>query len=177
MLRFDGGVECEQMRRTISTLEGVVSYTDSQSVTAAIEQYLGLVWAFIAVMIVLGAVLAFTVTYGGTMAVNPAERTNELATLRALEVPLRRVAGVLAPENITATLLGIPIGLALGVLAAQPFLDSFSNDLFRLEQHLSWWVLPAAALGVLLATAISLLPAVRSIREMDIARVVRERVL
>jgi putative ABC transport system permease protein len=129
---------------------------------------------FIALMIILGAILAFAVIYV-TMAVNVVERTNELATLRTAGVPLRRVAGTLATENLLATALGVPLGLILGVLAARAFLDTFSSDLFHFALHLDWWTLPASAAGVLLAAALSQWPATRAIRRMDIARVVRER--
>ena len=106
------------MRRAITQLRGVVAYADSHAVTRTVDQYLGLFWVFIGIMIVLGAVLALAVIYV-TMAVNVVERTNELATLRAAGVPSGRVAGTLATESLVATALGVPIGLVLGVIAAR----------------------------------------------------------
>ncbi|TDU84247.1 putative ABC transport system permease protein [Kribbella voronezhensis] len=174
LVRFDDGVDRDTMRQNVSRLPGVVAYADAHAVTAAINQYLGLFWAFIAIMVLLGAILAGAVIYV-TMAVNVVERTNELATLRAAGVPLRRTAGTLATENLAATGLGLPFGLVAGVVAAHAFLDTFSSDLFRFDLVLSWWALPAAALGVLIAAALSQWPAVRAVRRLDIARVVRER--
>ena len=174
LLRFGGGVDRNAMREQISRMAGVVAYTDSKAIVGSVDQYLGLFWAFIAIMITLGGILAFAVIYV-TMAVNVVERTNELATLRTAGVPLGRVAATIATENLLATAFGVPFGLALGVVAARAFLASFSNDLFNFELHLGWWALPAAAAGVLLAAAVSQWPAVRAIRRMDIARVVRER--
>lgn len=174
LVRFADGADRDAMRRQITQLPGVLAYVDSHALTRSLDQYLGLFWAFIVVMIALGAILALAVIYV-TMAVNVVERTNELATLRTAGVPLRRVAGTLATENLVATALGVPLGLVLGVIAARGFLASFSSDLFRFELHLDWWVLPAAAVGVLLAAALSQWPAARAVRRMDIARVVRER--
>ncbi len=174
LIRFAAGVDRDTMRQRITRLPGVLAYADSHAVVASVDQYLGLLWAFIGIMIVLGGILAFAVIYV-TMAVNVVERTNELATLRTAGVPLRRVAGTLATENLVATILGVPLGLALGVLAARGFLDSFSSDLFHFDLRLAWWALPAAAIGVLAAAMLSQWPATRAIRRMDIARVVRER--
>lgn len=174
LIRFAGDVDRDTMRQRITRLSGVVAYADSHAVVASVDQYLGLLWAFIGIMIVLGGILAFAVIYV-TMAVNVVERTNELATLRTAGVPLRRVASTLATENLLATILGLPLGLLLGVLAARGFLDSFASDLFHFDLRLGWWALPAAAIGVLAAATLSQWPATRAIRRMDIARVVRER--
>lgn len=174
LLRFADGVDRDTVRQHVTRLPGVVAYADSHALVSTVEQYLGLFWVFISVMITLGAILAFAVIYV-TMAVNAAERTGELATLRTAGVPLRRVAGTLATENLAATILGVPFGLLLGVLAARGLLDSFDNDLFHFALRLDWWTLPAAALGVLAAAAVTQWPAARAVRRMDIARVIRER--
>lgn len=125
-------------------------------------------------MVGLGSVLALAVIYV-TMAVSIAERMGELATLRAAGVPVRRVARTIATENLVAIALGIPVGLALGVWAAWAMLQSFSNDLFTLPLDLPWWLLPVCALGVLAAASLSQIPAVRAVRRVDVATVVRER--
>ncbi|WP_062077585.1 ABC transporter permease [Demequina globuliformis] len=164
----------DQIRDTVTQLEGVVAYQDVRAIVGQLNQYLGLFWAFIGIMIVMGTVLALAVMYV-TMSVNVVERTGELATLRAAGAPLRKVAGAVATENLVATVLGIPFGLAIGAWSAGAFLASFNDDLFTLELQWGWWTLPAAALGVLLAAAVSQWPAARAIRRVDIARVVRER--
>lgn len=174
LVRFDAGVDRDTMRKTITALPGVVAYSDAQAATASLDQFLGLFWAFIGSMVVLGAVLAVAIMYV-TLAVNVVERTNELATLRAAGVPLRRVAGTIAIENLAATAFGLPIGLAAGVLAAWAFLGSFSNDLFTFRLTFGWWAVPAAILAVFAAAAVSQWPAIRAVRRLDIARVVRER--
>ena len=173
-LAFDDGADRDALRADITQIDGVVAYQDSRAIIATIDQYLGLFWVFIGVMIILGTVLALAVMYV-TMAVNVVERTGELATMRAAGVPLRKVAGAIATENMLATLIAIPFGLVLGVLAAGSFLQTFNDDLFTLELRWAWWTLPAAALGVFLAALISQWPASRQIRKVDIATVVRER--
>jgi len=174
LVRYDAGADRNRMRQAVTALEGVVAYADTDAVVRSLDQFLGLFWAFVGIMVLLGAVLALAIIYV-TMAVTVVERTGELATLRASGVPVRRVAGTLAAQNMVAALLGLPVGLALGVLAADRFLGMFTSDMFRLPLSLPWWTLLLAASGVVLAAALSQGPAVRAVRRLDVARVVRER--
>ncbi len=174
LVRFGSGADRDAMRRTMTALPGVVAYADATAVTASIDQFLGLFWAFVGTMVVLGAILAAAIMYV-TLAVSVVERTNELATLRAAGVPVRRVAGMIATENLAATTLGLPIGVAAGMLAARAFLGSFSSDLFTFRLTFGWWVIPAAVVAVLAAATVSQWPAIRAVRRLDVARVVRER--
>src|SRR5262249_8421524 len=123
---------------------------------------------------VLGALLALTVIYV-TMTVNLAERLRELATFRAAGAPTRRLTTALAIENVAATLLAVPFGLAAGVGAGWLFLRSFNNGLFTLHLSVGVGALFLAAAAVIAAAAVSQLPAARLIRRIDVARVVRER--
>lgn len=174
VMGFDKGVDRDLMRTTVTNLPGVVAYNDTKAFAETLNQYLGLFWVFGAVMIALGAVLALAVIYV-TMAVNVVERTNELATLRAAGVPLRKVSRTIATESLVATTLGLPFGLLLGIWAAKEFLATFSNDIFQFPLVLPWWVLVGAAVGVLGAAGLSQWPAGRAIRRVDVAKVVRER--
>ena len=171
-----GDVDRDQVRAAVSGLPGVVAYTDGHALYEQVREYLGLFWIFVGIMLVLGAILALTVIYV-TMTVNIAERTTELATLRAAGVGTGRIAGLLAAENVAAVLLAVPIGLAAGTLAAWAALQAFHSDLFSIPLELGWPTLLAAGLAVVAASLVSQLPAVRAVQRLDIARVVRERAL
>jgi len=173
-LQYHEGADRDSLRQEITQIEGVVLYQDARAIVGMIDDYLGLFWAFIGAMILLGGVLALAVMYV-TMAVNVVERTGELATLRAAGAPVRKVAGAIATENLLATMLAIPLGLWLGALAAQRLLASFSSDLFTLELRWEWWTLPATALVVIAAALVSQWPTARAVKRVDVATVVRER--
>jgi putative ABC transport system permease protein len=174
LVRFDQGVDRDRLRATVTGLPGVVAYADNEAVHQRIESYLLIFWVFAGVMLALGALLAFTVIYV-TVTVNLAERTTELATLRAAGAPTYRLTAAVAIENLAATLLATPIGLATGVGAAWLFLRSYNNDLFNLHLFVSPAVLLVATAAVAAAAAASQLPAGRMINRIDVARVVRER--
>ncbi|GAA5057378.1 ABC transporter permease [Nocardia callitridis] len=174
LLRFDNGADRKTLRATITDEPGVVAYTDTHALQDQVDKFLGLLWVFIAVMLILGATLAFTVIYV-TMTVNLAERITELATLRAAGVSVRRLTAALAIENLAATLLAVPIGIAAGIFAAWMFLRSFRSDMFDISLSIGITPLLLAAAAVLAAAALSQLPAARLVQRIDIARVVRER--
>ena len=174
LLRFGNDVDRDRVRAAATGLTGVVAYTDTHAVENQLDSFLVIFWAFAGAMLVLGALLAFTVIYV-TMTVNLAERTSELATLRAAGAPVRRLTAAVAIENIAATLLAVPIGLAAGVAAGWLFLRSFNNDLFSLHLSIGPTALILATVAVTAAAAFSQLPAARLIKRIDVARVVRER--
>ncbi|OBK51649.1 ABC transporter permease [Mycobacterium sp. 1081908.1] len=174
LLRFDNGADRDRVRAGATALAGVAAYTDNRAVEKQLRSYLVIFWAFAGTALVLGALLAFTVIYV-TMTINLAERTSELATLRATGAPIRRLTATVAIENLAATLLAVPIGLAAGVAAGWLFLRSFNNDLFSLHLSVGATVLVLATAAVTAAAAVSQLPAARLIKRIDVARVVRER--
>lgn len=174
LLRFDNGVDRNRVRAAATGLSGVVAYADTRAVKEQIDRFLVIFWAFAGGMLVLGALLAFTVIYV-TMSVNLAERTGELATLRATGAPIPRLTAAVAVENVAATLLAVPIGLVAGVGAGWLFLRSFNNDLFNLHLSVGLTAPMLATLAVTSAAAVSQLPAARLITRIDVAKVVRER--
>jgi putative ABC transport system permease protein len=174
LLRFDNGVDRDRVRAGATALSGVAAYTDNRAVENQLRSYLVIFWVFAGATLVLGALLAFTVIYV-TMTINLAERTGELATLRAAGAPIRRLTATVAIENVAVTLLAVPIGLAAGVGAGWLFLRSFNNDLFSLHLSVGATVLVLAAVAVTAAAVVSQLPAARLIKRIDVARVVRER--
>jgi putative ABC transport system permease protein len=174
LLRFGNGVDRDRVRTAATGLSGVVAYNDAHAVENQLKGFLVIFWVFAGATLVLGALLAFTVIYV-TMTINLAERTGELATLRATGAPIRRLTATVAIENIAVTLLAAPIGLGAGVGAGWLFLRSFNNDLFSLHLSVGSTVLVLAAIVVTAAAAVSQLPAARLIKRIDVARVVRER--
>jgi putative ABC transport system permease protein len=174
LLRFGNDVDRDRVRAAATGLTGVVAYTDTHAVENQLNSFLVIFWVFAGAMLALGALLAFTVIYV-TMTVNLAERTAELATLRAAGAPVGRLTAALAIENVAATLLAVPLGLAAGVGAGWLFLRSYNNDLFSLHLSVGPTALILASVAVTAAAMFSQLPAARLIKRIDVARVVRER--
>jgi putative ABC transport system permease protein len=109
------------------------------------------------------------------MSANIAERTREVATLLAVGTDRRTVSRYITAENLLVALLGIPIGLVVGYLAAREAMASFSSDLFAFELSIRPTTFVWAALAVMAVGLVSQLPGLRAIRRINIAKVVKER--
>ncbi len=84
----------------------VVAIEDPRALLAPVNSYLGLVYAFVGLMLVFGAVMAFALLFAA-MASNLAERSVELATLRAAGIGHRELARMLVAENALVVAAGI----------------------------------------------------------------------
>jgi putative ABC transport system permease protein len=158
----------------LESVGGVAVVVDVRALQAAAESLMGLFYAFVAVMLVLGSVMAFAVLFN-LMAANIGERVTELASLRAAGMSASELSRIITAENVLLTVAGIVPGLLVGWAAAAEFMASFSSDLFSFELHVRPTTFILTALAVLGASLVSQLPILRSVRRIDIARIVRER--
>jgi putative ABC transport system permease protein len=158
----------------LESVDGVAVVVDARALQAAAESLMGLFYAFVAVMLVLGSVMAFAVLFN-LMAANIGERVTELASLRAAGMSASELSRIITAENVLLTVAGIVPGLLVGWAAAAEFMASFSSDLFSFELHVRPTTFILTALAVLGASLVSQLPILRSVRRIDIARIVRER--
>ena len=174
LVRYAPGVDREAMRRQLSALPGVVAYSDSNALRETVDEYLGLFYVFVGVMLLFGAAMAFALLYNSIQA-NLAERAVEVATLRAAGTPFRTLSRMITAENVLVTAIGIVPGLLIGVEVSRLFLASFSSDAFSFELQIRTSTLVFAALAILVVSLLSERPGLRAVRRLDIARVVRER--
>ena len=174
LLKFDPGVDRAALRRTITDLPQVAAYEDAQALKNLYDQYTGLFYGFIGGMLVLGGLMAFAMIFT-TMSVNIVERSREVATLRASGVRTSTISRLISSENLIMTALGIVPGLIVGVLGGKAFLQTYTNDQFRLDLVINPWTLVIASIAILVVALISQWPSLRAVKRLNIAQVVRER--
>jgi putative ABC transport system permease protein len=175
-VRFAPGADRAAVLDAIGSLDGVAAVVDVRALQQAADSLMGLFYALIGVMLVLGAVMAFALLFN-LMSANISERMTELASLRAAGMSGPELSRIITAENVLLTLVGIVPGLILGYVAAALFMASFSSDLFQFDLQVRPTTFLFSALGVLIAALISQLPILRAVRRIDIAQVVRERAL
>ncbi len=176
MLRFEPRVDREAMRARFTDMSEVAAYTDARSLVRMAESLMGLFYAFVGVMLAFGAIMAFALVFN-TMSANISERSVEIATLEAAGLPRRTLSAMVTVENVLLTLLGLVPGLAVGYAASWFFMASYSSDMFRFDLHMRSTTLVATGLGLLAISLISQRPALKAVRRLDVAQVVRERSL
>jgi putative ABC transport system permease protein len=173
-VRLAGGADRSAAIAAIEGLPGVAAVIDARALQATANSLMGLFYAFVGAMLVLGGVMAFALLFN-LMSANISERLTELASLRASGMSGAELSRIVTGENVLLTLAGIVPGLVVGYLGAAEFMASFSSDLFSFDLHVRPTTFLFTALGVLAAAFVSQLPVLRSVRRIDIARVVRER--
>ena len=176
MVRFVGGVQPASVITRLQALDGVATVSDSRALYRLVQQYMGLFYVFSGLMLVFGGIMAFALVFN-TMSVNLAERSTELATMRANGLSQRRAAWLLVGENLLLTAVAIPPGLLAGYAAASALMASYSSDLFDFSLHMHPATFVWSSLAMLAVAVLSLIPGVRAAARIDIASVVRERAL
>ncbi len=174
LVRYTPGADPDAMRRRLSALPGVVAFTDSNALLDTVDSYLGLYYAFVGMMLIFGAAMAFALLYNAIQA-NLTERSVEVATLRAAGTPFSTLARMITAENFLVTAVGIVPGLIVGVEVCRIFLASFASDSFSFDLQIRTSTLVLSAAAILLVSLLSQLPGLRAVKRLDIAEVVRER--
>lgn len=174
LVSYQPGADAAQLRAGITELPQVAAFEDARALYTMMQDYMVLFYAFVGVMLVFGGAMAFALIFSA-MSVNIAERTREVATLLAVGTDRRSISRSITAENLLVALLGIPVGLAVGYLAAREAMASFSSDLFAFDLFIRPTTYLWAALAILLVGFISQRPGLRAIRRINIATVVKER--
>ena len=174
LVAYEEGVDREEMRRRLSELPGVVAFQDSNQLLEAMNDYLGLFYAFVGAMLLLGGAMAFALLFAA-MSSNISERTVEIATLRASGLSHGELARMITVENVIIVSLGILPGIVLGLLGSAAFLSSFSSDQFTLTLQIRPSTVILSAVAISATALISQIPGLRAIRRLSVAKVVRER--
>lgn len=175
-LRLADGVSVGELRSELIAIEGAAGVEDTHALEDLFRDFLALFYAFVGVMLAFGGLLGFALIFNA-MSVNLAQRTVEVATLRAAGVGHRRIARWLTAENLVLTAVALAPGLLLGWWLAGVFLGAYGNDQFAFELHLRARTMALAAGFVVVVTLLSAWPGLRAVRRTDIAEVVRERAL
>ena len=174
LVRTSDGADPASVRSALKGVPGVATVVDSQAIKSLLDQFMGLFYAFVGVMFVLGSLLAFALIYA-TISANVSERSVELANLRASGMSAAEIGRLITAENLLLTAIGVVPGLIVGYLGAAEFMAAFSSDLFAFDLQVRPLSFIAAALAAFAAVALSLVPALRAVRSVDLGRVVRER--
>jgi ABC-type antimicrobial peptide transport system permease subunit len=118
--------------------------------------------------------LAFALMYNA-VSVNVAERSAEFATMQANGLSQHSIARLIGTENILLTLLGVLPGALLGYVVGVYFMGQFSVDAFTLDFAMRPSSIVISTVVMIGVAVLSLIPAIRKVRRIDIGATVRER--
>jgi putative ABC transport system permease protein len=173
-LFVDGATDRDAIISNIEDLDTVAVAVDARQLVEIIEEFTVFFYMFVGVMLIFGGAMAFALMFN-TISVNVAERKGEFATMRANGLSHSRIARLIASENILLTSLGLIPGILIGYLTGAYFMASFSSDVLSLDFSMNPLSIVLSAVAMLVTAGLSLIPALRTVRRLDISEVVRER--
>ena len=171
---FDDGVERTAVLDRLSDLEISAVVVDGNEVRDLIDEFQAFFYLFIGMMVAFGGAMAFALVFN-IISVNVAERSNEFASMRANGLTHRRVAAMIAGETGILTAIGIIPGWIAGYLGAVAFMNSFSSPEFPITAELRPLSFVASAVVMFVVAALSLIPALRAVKRINVGQIVRER--
>ncbi len=174
MARFAPGVVRADAIAAIKGTRDVLAVEDARALYTMVQQYLGLFYVFVGIMLLFGAVMAFALMFN-TISVNVSERSTEFATLKASGMADRTIAWMIVGENVLLTLVGIVPGVLVGLWFASAYISSFANDSFALGLSVHPLTILVAVVAMIAVALLSLIPGIRSMKRLDVGAVVRER--
>lgn len=169
---FDG--DATAAISSLRDVEGVAAVTDANEIRDLIESFQVFFYVFVGMMLAFGGAMAFALIFN-IISVNVSERTAEFASMRANGLSHRRVASLIVGETLLLTAIGIVPGLIAGYAAAVAFMNSFSTDQFPIAVTVRWFVFAGTIAAMFVVAGLSLLPALRAVKRIDVGAVVRER--
>lgn len=174
LVRFEPDADPGAVASRLRALDGVAAVIDNRGLYDLMNQFLGLFYVFIGVMVVLGGILAFALIYN-TLVASISERAIEIAVLRTLGMPSATISRLITGENLLLTGIGLVPGLIIGYLISAIFMATFSSDMFQFDLEVRPTTLLFTAIAILVTGLLSQVPALRAVRRLDLGRIVRER--
>ncbi|WP_157117540.1 FtsX-like permease family protein [Nocardia vaccinii] len=160
----------------ITAIPGTVAYLSTATVASAMRQAFAMYDTLVGILLGFAAIMAAALLFNA-MSANIGERLGELGALRAAGMASGMLSRLIAAENLVLAVLGIPIGVGCGILLARWLLSTYENQGAYLELAMRSYTPALVAAAVLVAALVVQFPALRRVRDLDIARIVRERSL
>jgi ABC-type antimicrobial peptide transport system permease subunit len=164
----------ESIRARLQQIDGVALVQTKAELEAQLDALTAYSRLFIGFMFLLGAGMAFAVTYTATDNVLW-ERTRELATLRTLGFGMKSISRLVSIENLMMGFLGTLSGVYPGYWLARYLGDANQTEGFSMDTVVFPRTYAIAILGVLLVVLIAQRPGLRRILTLDLAEAVRMR--
>jgi putative ABC transport system permease protein len=174
LVRYTEGSDSSAVADRLLARPDIAAVLQSRTLYDLAQQFMGLFYAMVGVMLLLGGIMAFALIFN-TMTANIAERSTELAALRTLGMSRGTLSRLVTGENLLLTLAGLVPGLTLGYLVAAEFMASFSSDLFSFDLRVRPTTFLFTALAIVIVGVVSQWPALRAVGRLDLGRIVRER--
>jgi putative ABC transport system permease protein len=164
----------DQVRARLHRTDGVAMTLTYAELQKQIDELTAFAQVFIAIMFLLGAGMAFAVTYTVTDIVLW-ERTRELATLRTLGFSMGHLIRLVTLENVAIALLGALLSILPALQISRIMMEASSTEGFTMKLVTLPRTYAMALTGVILVVILAQWPGLRRVRRLDLAEAIRLR--
>jgi putative ABC transport system permease protein len=149
-------------------MPGAASVQVKSGLIARLKDLMAVTNVFGWVLLGFGSALAFVVVFT-TFTANVTERTREIATMRTIGEDNLRLTIMVTLENLLLTFAALPLGVWLGVMAADAIFASFTTSSYTLKASIYPGSIARICLLMLVVVLLSEIPPVRRIFRLDLA--------
>jgi putative ABC transport system permease protein len=160
--------DASEIKKEIFEMPGAAMVSVKQDLKDMMDDILGFMWVFVAILFGFSFTMAFIVIYN-TFTANVIERTREIATMMTIGEDRWHLAAMITLENVLLAVIGIPLGLYLGALTAQYMFTSLSTEAYTLDAIIYPMSYVWITLMIVVVLLLSEIPPVRRIFRMDLA--------
>jgi putative ABC transport system permease protein len=163
-----------QIRNRLHRTDGVAMTLIYAELQKQIDELTAFAQLFILVMFLLGAGMAFAVTYTVTDIVLW-ERTRELATLRTLGFGMVHLLRLVSIENVAVAFMGALMAILPALHITRVMMEASSTEGFTMNLVTLPRTYLIALIGTLLIVMLAQWPGMRRVRRLDLAEAIRLR--
>lgn len=158
----------QAIKRRLEGLTGVLTVQARGGIAKLINQYLGLYYTMGGILLAFGWSIAFVVIYT-TFTANIMERTREIGTMLTIGEDRWHLATMITIENVMLAIVGIPLGVWMGVGAAQALFSSASTEAYTLRAVIFPLSVVYVVISLIIVLLLSEIPPIRRIFRLDLA--------
>ena len=164
----------QEVKEALYKEPSVLALIDLSQIQKEINSYMGLLYIIIAVMLVFGFIMAFTLVFN-TSTINIMEREQEVATMLTLGVRQWKASLSLTLENVVMGLLGLAPGYIAASIVLNQAMKLYQSDLFSFTPIVAIRTYFIVAIAVILLMVLSEYPSLRHIKKLDLAQSTKRR--
>ncbi len=169
-LRYNSG----NFVRDIEGMAYVQSVREPDDMVKQYNEYMGLMYAYIGVIITLSCIMGFAIIYN-TTTISIMERKRELASLRIMGFTNKKVSELIFNENTAVSVMGLIVGMPLGRFMGVQMLNYVPEDMMSLPLVIFPKTYVLAAVTVALFVILAQMANMRRISRMDLVEVMKSR--
>jgi putative ABC transport system permease protein len=162
------------LEKTLTNTPEVESVESRQKALTTIKSLIKLIYYFVGFMAVFCVIMGFSIIFITTI-INLTERTRELASLKVLGYSDKEIGRTIFRENIILGIIALIPGILLGVTISNLIIPELNSRIMYLESVISIRTYIVTIISVLIYISLAQLTIRRSIKNLDMVEVLKNR--